>query len=701
MAVRKFCCVLRAHGLVETLPGDREKREMRRKHAGLLAVFVMAACALPIEPQPTPAPPAPTAAQPGASGAADRTPTPLRSSAAPPAAPTAPVSASSVPSLGADELSRIAAAIPLPRDQVALAAALKGISDVREVARTTPLDVNVGDVETFWVVNFADHTRFQVDAKLRYAGPVVLMYVDTRIEADIDQAAIEQSAHEFEQMIYPRNRALFGMEATPGVDGDPRLTVLNALVPGVGGYFSAADGVVKAVNRFSNEREMFVINVTNSSFGSPSYALTLAHEFQHMIEWNVARRSPAWFNEGMSTLAQDLNGYVENGLPGVYLSNPDIQLTTFSQASADRGVFSAHYGASQLFLRYFQEQYAGEGGLADLIKADAGNNLDAFVQVAARKRPDILSFADIYANWAVANVLNDPTVADGRYAYARLPKLAAIGDLQGDAAQATVQQFGVDYYGNLVGPLTLAFDGADTVSLVGAVPREGRAMWWSNRGDDSVETLTRAFDLSGAQRATLQFSAWYELELNFDYAFVSVSADGGTTWAPLKGSTTTEQDPQGHNYGNGLTGVSGAAGVDTSRGTRGQWIEEQVDLTPYAGKHILLRFWVVNDDTFNAPGMLIDNIRIPELSYVDGAEQSDGDWQAQGFVRTSGELPQTWALRLIRMSGGTISVEHVPADAQGRATVTLADGERGTLAVIGIARFTTEPAGYSYSVTRP
>ena len=22
-------------------------------------------------------------------------------------------------------------------------------------------------------------------------------------------------------------------------------------------------------------------------------------------------------------------------------------------------------------------------------------------------------------------------------------------------------------------------------------------MWWSNRGDDSVETLTRAFDLSG------------------------------------------------------------------------------------------------------------------------------------------------------------------------------------------------------------
>jgi immune inhibitor A len=676
---------------------------MQRKQAGvLLAVLLMAACALPNAAQSTATPSAPTAALPAA-----REPASTSVSLAAPTVPAAPSAPTALPPArtalgsGADELGRIAAATPLPRDQLALAKSLKGIGDVPAVARTKPLGVKVGDVETFWIANFADNTRIQVEAKLRYAGPVVLMYVDTRIEANVDQAAIEQSAHAFEQMIYPRDHALFGDEATPGVDDDPRLTVLNALVPGVGGYFSAADGVVKAVNRFSNEREMFVINVTSNSFGSPGYASTLAHEFQHMIEWNVARRSPAWFNEGMSTLAQDLNGYVDDGLPDAYLANPDIQLTTFSQASADRGVFAAHYGASQLFLSYFEQQYAGERGLADLIHADAGNHLDAFVQVAARKHPDIHSFADIYADWAVANVLNDPEVADGRYAYARLPHVATIGNLQGDAAQSSVQQFGVDYYGDLAGPLTLTFDGADTVSLAGAAPREGRAMWWSNRGDDSVTTLTRAFDLRGVQHATLQFSARYELEQNFDYAFVSVSTDSGTTWTPLKGSTTTDQDPQGQNYGNGFTGVSGAPGVDTGRGTRGQWVDEQVDLSPYAGKNVLLRFWVVNDDAFNAPGMLIDNIRIPELSYADGAEQGDGGWQAQGFVRTGGELPQTWALRLIRKSGGATSVEQIPVDAQGRATVTLAEGESGTLAVIGTARFTTEPASYSYSVTRP
>jgi immune inhibitor A len=663
-----------------------------RRHISIFAVAIaLAACAMPFNPAPTPAALAPTAR-------------PTDVLAAPPA--TIPANqaagATNVPAVTADldDPERIAAAAPAPRDQVALAEAFKGIGDVPDVARTTPLDVKVGDVETFWVGDFATNTNYQVTAKLRYAGSVVLMYVDTTIEAEIDQAAIEQSARQFEQEIYPRDRALFGHEASPGVDGDPRLTVLNAPVRGVGGYFYSSAGVVKAANQYSNEREMFVISVGGGSFGSPWYAMTLAHEFQHMIEWNIARRSPLWFNEGMSTLAQDLNGFVEQGLPGAYLSDPDLQLTTFSQGSLDAEKFDRHYGASQLFLRYFQEQYAGEGGLAELIKADAGNNLAAFVPIAARKRPDIKSFADIYADWAVANVLNDPAVADGRYAYKLLPEHAAMHELQADES-TTVSQFGVDYYGELQGPLTINFDGADNVSLTGVQPHDGRYAWWSNRGDDSVETLTRAFDLSAVRQATLRFSAWYELEQNFDYAFVSVSEDGGKTWKALKATTSTDQDPQGHNYGNGITGVSGAPNVETDNGVRGKWVDEQVDLSPFAGKNILLRFWVVNDDGYNAPGLLIDDIGIPELQYSDSAENGDGGWQAQGFVRTTGELPQSWALRLIRMGNGATTVEQPPVDAQGRATVRLGAGERAVLAVIATAPSTTEPAIYRYSVARP
>jgi hypothetical protein len=654
----------------------------------LIITFALAACAVPFNPTPTPMALAPTVAPP-----ADIA-TPLATAAQSPSQPASATSAPAIPD-DLDDPARIAASAPAPRDQVALAEAFKGIGDVPDVARTTPLDVKLGDVDNFWVADFASNTNYQITAKLRYIGPVVLMYVDTTIAAEIDQAALEQSAKQFEQQIYPRDRAVFGEERSPGVDGDPRLTILNtALRGGAAGYFSGADSVVKAVNRFSNEREMFIMGVNAYPLGSDAYASTLSHEFQHMIEWNQQRRSPLWINEGMSTIAQDLNGYIEQNFALEYLQDPDLQLTTWQVLD------SAHYGASQLFLRYFQEQYAGEGGLAELIKADAGNNLDAFVPIAARKRADIKRFADIYADWAVANVLNDPAVADGRYAYQLLPEPAAMHELQGGES-TTVSQFGVDYYGEFQGPLTINFDGAERVSLTGTQPNDGKRAWWSNRGDDSVETLTRAFDLSGVQQATLQFSAWYELELNFDYAFVSASEDGGKTWKALKATTSTDQDPQGHNYGNGITGVSATPDIETDKGVRGKWLEEQVDLSPFAGKNILLRFWVVNDDGYNAPGLLIDKIRIPQLQYTDSAEDGDGGWQAQGFVRTTGELPQTWALRLIRITNGGTTVEQPPVDSQGRATIQLGVGERGMLAVMATTPSTTEPASYRYSVAKP
>jgi hypothetical protein len=412
-----------------------------------------------------------------------------------------------------------------------------------------------------------------------------------------------------------------------------------------------------------------------------------------MIEWNIARRSPSWFNEGLSTLAQDLNGYVEQDTAMQYLQQPDVQLTGWSSDAAQTG---EHYGTSQLFFRYFHAQYAGDNGIAELIKADAGDNLEAFVPIAARKRPDIKSFADIYADWAVANVLNDPKVGDGRYAYDLLPDRAVIQPLKPDQT-TTVSQFGVDYYGELRGPLTLNFDGADQVGLTSARPKDGRYAWWSNRGDDSIETLTREVDLSGVKQATLRFSAWYEVEKDWDYGFVTVSTDGGKTWKTLKGRTTTDYDPQGQNFGNGLTGVSGSPQAETDKGTHGQWVDEQMDLSPYAGKRVLLRFWVVNDAAYNAEGLMLDNIQIPELKYADGGEDGDGGWQAQGFVRTTGELPQTWALRLVRVKGGTTTVEPLAVDAAGRATVQLAAGERGVLAVIGTTPFTTETAQYHLS----
>lgn len=662
---------------------------MRRRFCLSLLTLLLVACAPIAANPPTAVPLLTPATLPTAAIAASTAARPTETSVATalPAPTVAPVAT-------VDDLAQLAALAPEPRDQIALVEAFKATGAIPAVVRATPLAVKVGDVESFWVADVQKGTNYQVQARLRYAGPVALMYIDTQLDAKIAQADIERSAKTFEEKIYPRDRALFGNESSPGIDGDPRLTILNIALRGAGGYFSASDTVPKQVNRFSNERDMFVIGVNSYPIGDDSYASTLAHEFQHMIEWNVVRRSPTWFNEGMSTLAQDLNGYPEDRLAAGHIATPDIQLTGWATDAAQNG---RHYGTSNLFLRYFHAQYGGDAAISELVKRDAGNHPDVFVEIAQRIRPEIRNFADLVADWAVANMLDDAKVANGRYSYNTLPETIQPEPAH-QADDTTVSQFGADYLSLPTGPIALRFDGSTTVPLVGAKPHSGRYAWWSDRGDDSVQTLTRAFDLRGVSAATLGFALWHEIELDYDYGFVSASTDGGATWQALKGNTTTDADPQGQNFGSGITGVSGTSGASTDGDTRGQWIDEQIDLAQFVGKQILLRFWLVSDVAYNAPGMLVDDIRIPALNYADDVEQGDGGWQAVGFARTTGVLPQEWALRLVRERSMGTTVELVPVDAQGYAGIVLAGGERGMLMVMGSTPFTTESARYSYTI---
>ncbi|RRR71005.1 MAG: hypothetical protein EI684_12150, partial [Candidatus Viridilinea halotolerans] len=149
----------------------------------------------------------------------------------------------------------------LLRDQVALAIALGNCrttpDDCPVVARETPLEVEVGYARPFFVTDLANNKNFEINAELRYAGPVVLMYVEEGLP--YNQQALERAAQQFEQEIYPRTREVFGSEVQPGVDGDRRITILNARDPSnrVLGYYSSQDSLPSQVNRYSNEREMF------------------------------------------------------------------------------------------------------------------------------------------------------------------------------------------------------------------------------------------------------------------------------------------------------------------------------------------------------------------------------------------------------------------------------------------------------------
>lgn len=149
------------------------------------------------------------------------------------------------------------------------------------------------------------------------------------------------------------------------------------------------------------------------------------------------------------------------------------------------------------------------------------------------------------------------------------------------------------------------------------VPYSGAQEWWSQAGDELDNRLWRVVDLTGAASATLKFATWYDIEEGWDYGYVEVSTDAGTTWQSIPGSITTSDNPNGTNAGNGITGTSG------------DWVAAVFDLTPFAGKEIRLRFRYSTDTAVQGKGWCIDNVEIPEIGFYDDVEAGNFGWVAE------------------------------------------------------------------------
>jgi hypothetical protein len=576
------------------------------------------------------------------------------------------------------------------RDLRSLAIRLRGVRpDVPDAISDVSPDYEVGTVHTFQVHDDDNQETFVVEAELRYKTEHLYMWVERDVE--IDQGRLEGAADIFESQIYPVDRAFFGSEWSPGVDGDPHLSILHArrLGSGIAGYYSSADEYPAEVRPDSNQMEMFYINADNANVGSAFYLGTLAHEFQHMIHWYNDRNEETWLNEGMSELASLITGFDPGGSDYAWSVRPDTQLNTWSDGSGR----SAHYGGSFLFAAYLLDRF-GEA-LTQSVVAHPENGI-ASIDVVLSENNTGLTFDDVFADWLVAVYLDEPELADERFGYDLIDTVQPELDAEHTrypVEQATeVSQYGVDYVYLAGGDdLTLDFYGVARARLLDTRPHSGDFFWYANRGDDSDMRLTRTFDLSALTQATLRFWTWYDIEADWDYGYVQVSEDGGATWRILRGPSTTNTNPNGNSYGWAYTGLSGDGPV---------WIEEQIDLSPYAGKQVQIRFEYVTDDALNDPGWVLDDIAIPELNYLDDVESGGEGWQAEGFVRTNNFVPQSYLVQLIAF-GPETTVERLPLrdDQSARWHLPLADADHAVLLVSGLAPLTTEPAAYFYRLT--
>ncbi|HLF25978.1 MAG TPA: hypothetical protein VJG32_06555 [Anaerolineae bacterium] len=581
------------------------------------------------------------------------------------------------------------------RDLRDLAIRFKGLPpDTPETECTTASEYDLGDQEVFHVSNTDTLEQFDVTATLIGKEPNVYMWVDNQWLDLIDRDAALDAGREFDQKIIPRNRALFGAEWSPGIDCDPRLHILNTSNTSAGGYFSSTDSFVQAVRSDSNEREMFVIDLEGS--GGPGfgyYLQVLAHEYQHMIHFNVDRNEALWANEGLSELAAYLNGYGTGGHDLQSAADPDRQLNFWSEDFDGRD-----YGTAFTFMLYLYDRY-GEAGVSQFV-ADPHNGLEAVQEVLTQ-----LGYAgtadDFFADWVAAKFLDNPSLDDGRYGFARSdpPTAQPIATIDRYPYQvgppASVHQYAAHYYQFLgAEDLQLDFAGSTRVRLIDAEPHSGQYFWWSNRGDIADMRLTREVDLADVSSATLTYWTWFDIETDYDYGYVAVSEDGGQTWQTLRMPASTDTSPVNANLGWGYTGDSGG-------GQTPQWIQEEVDLTPYAGKPIQLRFESVHDDGVNLPGFAIDDIEIPEIGFQDDAEADTG-WTAEGWVRTNNFVPQNFIVQVIGYGrDGQTSVTRLPLneDNTGAWEIPLSQWNSAVLALAATAVKSSEPAWFNLVVT--
>ncbi|OQA75608.1 MAG: Neutral metalloprotease precursor [bacterium ADurb.Bin243] len=335
------------------------------------------------------------------------------------------------------------------RENERLAARLKSVSDAGAAAARAPgasvKAAAVGDLKDFYSLNSLawppreyDWTR--VSAKLRAIGAHCYVYEDVSTPypyLTITDAEAERFKNAFDSEVYPLITGAFGSEPNPGIDNDSRIYILfthNVNKQSAAGYFDSTNQLTQAAldasseynknpsgyKYYSNEKEIFYMAVPKSTLKGEAYQNNtlgvLAHEFQHMINWNQhSIKNPdileeSWLNEGLSQLAQDIAGYGYQYGTLSFVIEPYLRYPeSYSLTKFQFGL--GYYGNAYLFARYMADRGINPMNLVKSTKTGKANVGDEIVKAGLAG-----SFDEFFEDFAAALYLSNGAVTgDAKY----------------------------------------------------------------------------------------------------------------------------------------------------------------------------------------------------------------------------------------------------------------------------------------------
>lgn len=575
-----------------------------------------------------------------------------------------------------------------PANRLELAHRFLGLDAIKLPPPPEP-DWQIGAREWFWVSNTSENRAFQVEAVLLALSDHVAVWVDTSASVSVESAQAFAAA--FDAQVYEQARELWGSEPFPGVDGDPRIHAVFAhgLGRGVAAYYSSQNSYPAGVFPQGNARDMltFNLNTIGNNIAAEAVTSIASHEFQHMIRHAVDSNESAWVDEGFSMFTEHYLGLGRDTISTAisFINEPQTQLNDWG---SNRSIM-AHYGAGLMFINYFFERY-GLQGIQQLSaeQADGLQGVDNVLRSMGEAPVEVF-----FADWVLANALPDSSLGYDEawhgLAYSTLfTTISSYPALRSSESH----QYATDYY------LLQYLDDTTSLNISLAIPQEvalldtdaidGDWFWYSNRADDSHMTLSQSFDLTDVDSATLQYSAWYDIEDNWDYAYVTISADGGETWDILSTPQMTANNPHGKAYGLGYSGQSNG------------WINQSISLDAYAGHEAIIQFEIISDDATIKSGLAIDSVSIPEIGYESSFETDDGGWESSGWVRTDNRLPQQAWVQAVQINANhDLTVSRWLAPQSNNWTLPLEDDTvEVLLAISPFARTTSVMMPYTLSI---
>jgi len=492
---------------------------------------------------------------------------------------------------------------------------------------------------------------------------------------------------EFDTNIYPTDTGIFGDLIPRGAEGAKVWVLIHNIRDEayydpdfefyVAGYFSASENA-------ENNKNMFHIdsydwgNRMGPGVARPYlYEGVLAHEFEHMIHFDIDPDEPSWVDEGLADLAGYLCGY---GQPESHLAYFMVYHWATSLTFWGGGL--EDYGASYLFQLYLFEQFGGIPFVMDLVQEQA-NGIKGIVKTLA-KHGVWYPFDWIFDWWTIANYLDDTSIAGGRYGYDLVDlgpdswgytidnSLWGVfgepifdGEWELEGWWGNPQPYTAHYYRFTTDARSRMYiDGED---FAGVPAYSGTYEWYSGAEAWTWRSFYQTFDVPGGG-ATLNFMTYYEIEPDWDYGYVEVHDLDTDMWYTLEdlNGNTVDTDPYAQDNPNVPDGREPmdyvAAGEwHAFTGYSGGWIPISMDLTPFAGHQIELHFRMWQDGAFTLQNMYVDDISIPEIGFSDDVEAGEDGWMTDGWVVTDGIIPNDWECTILTLAYPDIDLLYYPS----------------------------------------